>query len=161
VAHHGLGMVHRDLKPSNLFMAHANGSTTPYLLDFGLVKLLQSSGGAAGALLTESGDLLGTPQYMAPEQLGGERTVDHRADVWAMGVILYEALVGLRPFRGSSLGLTIKAVLSGLQNPVSELDLALPPGLAAMTDQMLISRREYRMSSLLPVRNLLRSLCGA
>lgn len=95
---HGLGLVHRDLKPSNLFLAARRGKP-PILkvLDFGIVKDLGSH-----AKLTATGTLPGTPAYMAPEQIAlQEELIDARADIWAIGVTLYELLTGELPFQGS------------------------------------------------------------
>lgn len=98
---HAKGVVHRDLKPDNLFLARTHGGVRLKVLDFGISKL-------GAAPITHVGQLLGTPLYMAPEQSRGERRLDHRADIYAMGVILYELLTGQVPFTASSLqGLTM------------------------------------------------------
>ncbi|MCA9627205.1 MAG: protein kinase [Myxococcales bacterium] len=103
-AAHAKGVVHRDLKPENVFLTHdAAGGTQVKLLDFGVAKLLAGSfSDAAG--LTKSGTLVGTPYYMAPEQAFGATDLDQRADLWAVGVMLFEALVGERPLRGENVG---------------------------------------------------------
>ena len=93
---HALGVVHRDLKPSNLFIAEAAGKRTVKVLDFGISK--ESSKRDSGAPLTSTDNLLGTPQYMSPEQVRASKDVDGRSDIWAVGVILYELLTGRRPF---------------------------------------------------------------
>jgi serine/threonine protein kinase len=94
-AAHAKGIVHRDLKPDNIFVTPAG---RPKVLDFGIAKLLPELGGS----YTQTGSLLGTPHYMAPEQASG-RPVDHRADLYAMGVILFECVTGGKPFHGDSL----------------------------------------------------------
>gem|GEM_PF-22077 len=158
---HLRGAVHRDLKPSNLFLERRGGEVTPWVLDFGLVKLLQSAGlEASKSLLTQSGDLLGTPRYMAPEQLGGERSIDHRADIWALGVILYECLAGVGPVAGATLGQIMKAVLTGGVTPLCELELGLPAGLVSLVDRMLVINREHRLDSLVVAREILRAASG-
>ncbi len=93
---HGLGIVHRDLKAANLFVTSApNGSAHVKVLDFGISKAPVT--GLQGALTLES-TILGTPSYMAPEQLRSTRSVDSRADIWSLGVVLYEVIEGRRPF---------------------------------------------------------------
>lgn len=102
---HALGVVHRDLKPSNLFVARRfDGSERTKVLDFGVSKL------AGAEELTSTGVSLGTPSYMAPEQLVSARTVDARADLWALGVVLYKLVTGTVPFRAATaaeLGMSI------------------------------------------------------
>jgi serine/threonine-protein kinase len=95
---HARGVVHRDLKPSNLFVTHrSNGLPLIKILDFGISKWA-SEMDAEEEELTQTGAVLGSPKYMAPEQLFGSSTVDARADVWSIGAILYEMLVGKPPF---------------------------------------------------------------
>jgi len=98
-AAHERNIVHRDLKPDNIFVSPEGRAT---LLDFGIAKLIPESGGGALSSATATGLILGTPQYMSPEQAIGD-VVDHRTDVYAMGVILYECFTGQRPFEGTSL----------------------------------------------------------
>ncbi len=95
-AAHAKGIVHRDLKPDNIFIAP---SGRPKVLDFGIAKLDDSSLGSGA---TRTGSLLGTPHYMSPEQAGG-KPVDHRADIYAIGVILFECATGRKPFLADSL----------------------------------------------------------
>lgn len=100
---HELGVLHRDLKPRNVLVDRTG---QPVVLDFGLARELESS----GATLTVSGDVFGTPAYMAPEQVRGER-VDRRADVWSLGVMLYEWIAGRRPFEAPTRDSLYRAVL--------------------------------------------------
>ncbi len=92
---HGQGVLHRDIKPANVILAEGSGE--PRITDFGLARD-RSLGGS----LTRTGDILGTPYYMAPEQLRGEKDLDQRVDVYALGVVLYECLTGTRPFAAPS-----------------------------------------------------------
>jgi serine/threonine-protein kinase len=94
---HQHGVVHRDLKPSNLFLHRAEGRVVVKVLDFGVSKIIAD---AQSSKLTRTGMVLGTPAYMSPEQAGGRLVVDHRADIYSLGVILFEGLAGRLPFEG-------------------------------------------------------------
>jgi serine/threonine protein kinase len=101
---HVLGIVHRDLKPANLFLTHRiDGTSCIKVLDFGVSKLVHSPASRVSAGLTGSSAVMGSPLYMSPEQLRAARSVDPRADIWALGVILYELMVGKPPFVGETL----------------------------------------------------------
>ncbi len=98
---HALGIVHRDLKPANLFLTESvDGSTCVKVLDFGISRMTRRS---PLLPLTDPGTVLGTPSYMAPEQMEASDRVDGRSDIWALGAILYELLVGRPPYGGESL----------------------------------------------------------
>ena len=99
---HDLGIVHRDLKPDNVFLVKNDDEEIAKVLDFGIAKLTHTSLEAASQ--TQTGALLGTPYYMSPEQAEGAKTIGPRSDMWSMGVIAFECLLGERPFRGSSIG---------------------------------------------------------
>ena len=103
---HARGLVHRDLKPSNVFLTPAGVK----LLDFGLARPVAPAGGATATELTQAGALVGTPQYMAPEQLRGE-PLDARSDVFAAGALLFEMLAGRKAFEGRTLFEVTHAVL--------------------------------------------------
>jgi len=99
---HGAGVVHRDLKPENLFLSHrADGTPVVKVLDFGISKRLTRQG--REATRTNPSELLGSPLYMAPEQMRGSVDIDARADVWSLGVVLYELCTGQSPFFGESI----------------------------------------------------------
>ncbi len=93
---HSLGIVHRDVKPENVLIGRREGVECVKVIDFGIAKIFQPDG-PAGAALTRTGVVLGTPEYMAPEQAAGT-TIDHRADLYALAVVVYEMTVGRRPF---------------------------------------------------------------
>jgi serine/threonine-protein kinase len=126
-AHHE-GIVHRDLKPDNLWLVRPrHGQSFLKLLDFGIAKLLEGKGDGP---VTQSGLVIGTPQFMAPEQCLGE-AVDHRADIYAFGVILYRIFTGRLPFAGKSFAEIVSHVFTvPPPRPSSLRDM--PPGLEAL-----------------------------
>jgi serine/threonine-protein kinase len=138
-AAHERGVIHRDLKPQNVFVA----SPDVYVLDFGLAKLLGGSDEAADKL-TRTGALLGTPHYMAPEQLFGDARVDHCADVWAIGVILYECVSGQRPIEGRSYGQIVKNAARGAIKTFAEAAPHASAEVVALVTRMLTPERDGR-----------------
>src|SRR5690348_3023848 len=123
---HAHGIIHRDLKPDNLFLHKRNdGGTTVKVLDFGISKA-RTTGYA-----TKTGDIMGSPAYMAPEQMESTRDVDHRADVWSLGVVLYQLVVGKAPFQGDTLPLLCLAVANDEPRPMAETRGDLPEGFEA------------------------------
>ncbi len=114
---HAMGIVHRDIKPQNLFLARTvGGQPKVKVLDFGVSKSLTNSG--AGAL-TQTRAMLGSPLYMSPEQMRSSRDVDARADVWALGVVLYELLTKRCPFEAESMPELCLKVVSDPPTPIS------------------------------------------
>ncbi len=108
-AAHDAGVIHRDIKPENVFLARdMSGATRPKLLDFGIAKVR-----APTSQLTIDGTLLGTPEYMSPEQARGLTDVGPAADIWALCVMLYELLAGQRPFRGANYNVVLNEICSG------------------------------------------------
>jgi len=123
---HTLGVIHRDLKPSNLFLAHqADGSAIVKILDFGIAKL------DSATRVTQQGQAVGSPTYMSPEHIRNDAIVDHRTDIWAMGVVLYELLTGRPPIEEDGVGETLAAVLNKKAPPPSALRPEIPPELDA------------------------------
>jgi serine/threonine protein kinase/tetratricopeptide (TPR) repeat protein len=118
---HQHGIVHRDIKPENIFLADGPlGHRVPKLLDFGIAKVrLQET-------LTQRGTVLGTLDYMAPEQLLGDGDIDRRVDIWALGVVFYELLCGALPFEGGHVGLTVNRILTQDPQPITERAGELP-----------------------------------
>ena len=110
---HALGIVHRDLKPSNLFLtSRSDGAKIVKVLDFGISKASNASGlNQSPSALTSTKAMLGSPLYMSPEQLRSSKSVDQRADIWAIGVILFELLTLSLPFMGDNLGELFAAIL--------------------------------------------------
>ena len=121
-AAHEAGVIHRDLKPANVLLA---SDDTPKLTDFGLAKQLDSGGGQ-----THTGDILGTPHYMAPELANGSRgIVGPATDVWSLGAIFYECLTGRPPFNGATAWDTMEQVLTVDPVPPTRLQAKVPPDL--------------------------------
>jgi len=124
---HARGFVHRDLKPSNLFLAEEGGVRRVKVLDFGISKHL-----LAEDELTKSLAAIGTPLFMSPEQVRDAKYVDHRSDIWALGVILYRMLTGTRPFHGNATAV-IAAILMEDPDPMRTLRPEIPEALEAVT----------------------------
>jgi len=101
---HEVGVVHRDLKPDNIFLIENEEEELAKVLDFGIAKSTIVGFGVSAVAETRTGALMGTLQYMSPEQAEGAKTLDFRTDIWAMGVIAFECLVGRRPFEGETVG---------------------------------------------------------
>jgi hypothetical protein len=139
---HNLGIVHRDLKPANLFVTtSADGLPSVKVLDFGISK----STSLGDPSVTATAAVVGSPLYMSPEQLASSRTVDARADVWSLGVILYEMLTGTTPFAGESFATLSAAILRGTYTPVSELRPECPPPLEEAIAETLARDRGARL----------------
>jgi serine/threonine protein kinase len=110
---HEAGIVHRDLKPENVFLVKNDDEEVAKVLDFGIVKADPNTFGTANSgAATRTGTLLGTPYFMSPEQAEGVKSVDFRADIWALGVIAYRCLIGQLPFCGDSVGRLILEICS-------------------------------------------------
>lgn len=135
-AHHR-GVVHRDLKPANLFLAERDdGSSIIKVLDFGIAKLLDEADPEAGAV-TASGAMIGSPRYVAPEQIRSAAAADARADIWSLGVTLYELLAGSTPFVGDNSASVLARIMADPVPPLSERVPGLPPALLAIVDRCL------------------------
>ncbi len=106
---HGMGLVHRDLKPDNVILVEEAGEEIARIVDFGVAILRAPDDPKDGMKLTATGMLVGTPQYMAPEQARAER-VDHRADLYPLGIIIYEMIAGITPFDGTSMEVALAKI---------------------------------------------------
>ncbi|MBN4050339.1 PhnD/SsuA/transferrin family substrate-binding protein, partial [Desulfobulbus sp. AH-315-M07] len=124
-AAHKLKVIHRDIKPDNIFLLECDDDDEVFVkvLDFGIAKRTDQSKG-----LTDTGSMLGTPDYMSPEQIMDVKGVDHRADVWALAVVAYELLTLRMPFVGETVGATLMAITNFQWILPSKLDLDVPQG---------------------------------
>jgi tRNA A-37 threonylcarbamoyl transferase component Bud32/dienelactone hydrolase len=138
-AAHAAEIVHRDLKPANILLTRAGPAK---ILDFGLAKMMSADLPTAAGV-TGSGTTVGTVAYMAPEQAQGQ-AVDHRADVWALGVVLYEMLTGRLPFTADNVPATLLAIISQTPTPVKELRADVPPELERIVGRALQRDRVAR-----------------
>jgi serine/threonine-protein kinase len=134
---HRIQIIHRDLKPSNVLLAEDG---TPRLSDFGIAFV------AYERPLTQTGTVVGTVDYFSPEAVNVE-TLDVRADIWAFGVMLYEMLIGERPFRGDSLMATLMAILTQPVPDLSPVRPDVPDALADLVYRMLEKDRAQRVPS--------------
>jgi serine/threonine protein kinase len=138
---HRQGIVHRDIKPANVFVTDAGEVK---ILDFGVAKL------AGESRPTGAGSLVGTVDYMSPEQARGDE-VDHRSDIWSFGVLLYELVTGVRPFRGDHPQAVLNAILSSEPTSPSDLQPGIPTGIEAVVRTALQKQPERRYQDMLEI----------
>jgi serine/threonine-protein kinase len=142
---HSIGIVHRDLKPANLFVTkRPDGRSMVKVLDFGISKVQD---GASEVHKTKSSMAMGSPGYMAPEQMRSAKHADHRADIWALGVILYQLLADRRPFEAESAPVMFAMVLAGNYQPITEILDDLDPALVEVVHRCLEREREDRYAT--------------
>ncbi|MEM9663388.1 MAG: SpoIIE family protein phosphatase [Bacteroidota bacterium] len=146
---HARGIVHRDVKPANLILTEEG---VVKLVDFGLAKLTYEAG------MTKAGTTLGTAAYMAPEQARGGETVDHRADIWSLGVVLYEMLAGRRPFPGDYGPAVVHAVLNTDPEPITGIRDGVPLQLEVIINKMLAKQTAARYQRMTEVLHDLKAL---
>jgi serine/threonine protein kinase len=145
---HALGMVHRDLKPANLFLTQqADGSPCVKVLDFGISKVTSpgSSGNDFGMTKTQA--IMGSPLYMSPEQMASSRDVDARADIWAIGTILFELLTGRVPFLGDTMPQLCAMILQEAPPPPRHLRPDVPEGLQQVVLRCLEKDKQRRFAN--------------
>lgn len=137
---HAAGIVHRDLKPANMFLTRdVSGAPCIKVLDFGISKVM-----GAELALTQEAQSLGSPLYMSPEALGSAKNVDHRTDIWALGVCLYQLVAGKTPFHAPNMGELCGRILAGSPTPISEYRQDAPPGFESAILRCLERDRDRR-----------------
>lgn len=159
---HRAGIIHRDIKPANILLEGGHAVVT----DFGVAKAMSAALGGSGSgsgqrISTISGMAFGTPQYMAPEQIAADPTADHRVDIYAFGLLAYELLTGLAPFRGASPQAILAAQLTQAPSPILQLRQDVPPVLAALIMRCLEKEATRRPVSAESVLEILRTVSVA
>jgi serine/threonine protein kinase len=140
-AAHAAGLVHRDLKPANVLLSRTNMGFVPKVGDFGLVKVEDEDG------MTRTGAMMGTPSYMSPEQIRAPSDVDHRSDLWSLGVILYEMLAARPPFKGVDPLDTFNRIAHRDFPPLRSLRPDVPKRVTDVIDALLVPDRNKRLQS--------------
>ena len=141
-AAHSAGIVHRDLKPANIIIAKKGDALVPKILDFGISKITSSIGN--DVRMTRTGAVLGSPAYMSPEQARGRTDIDGRADIWAIGVILYEAISGKLPFNGENYNQIMMAITLDPPTPIAQVVPMIDADFAAIIEACLQKDRDQR-----------------
>ena len=132
---HQKGIIHRDIKPSNVLVTLQAGKPVPKVIDFGVAKAVQQSG--AGTMMTDVRQLIGTPEYMSPEQAGTDGTdVDTRNDVYSLGVLLYELLTGTTPFDSRQLR---SAAMMEMQRLIRTVDPPKPSTRVSLVESAILA----------------------
>jgi eukaryotic-like serine/threonine-protein kinase len=153
---HSRGIVHRDLKPGNIFLSEDANDIVVKLLDFGIAKPLNIDLSATPVTLT--GSVMGTPQYMSPEQASGRRQVDHRTDIWSFSIIAFECLTGCHAFRADTLGGLVLAICSEPMPVPSDFAL-VPDGFDQWFERAAHRNPDQRFDSIAEAGEQLRTLC--
>jgi serine/threonine-protein kinase len=154
-AAHAIGVVHRDLKPDNVFVTPGTGGPLLKLIDFGIAKLYENQRG-----LTRAGVVMGTAEYMPPEQLYAASDVDGRADVYAVGVMLFEMLSGRRPADGDDAQAIVGKVLAGDVLSLAAIEPSVPQGLVELVRRATAADRNARIGSAHELRTQLATFAG-
>jgi serine/threonine-protein kinase len=143
---HQAGLIHRDLKPDNVMVEHAaDGTEIPRIVDFGIAVLRDPDGSDEAGKLTASGVIVGTPLYMAPEQAKGE-AFDHRIDLFALGVTVYEMLAGVPPFMGSAIEIAI-ANINNEPPAIATKGVTADPVLEAFAKKLMARKPDHRFQT--------------
>jgi serine/threonine-protein kinase len=163
---HEAGVIHRDIKPANLFLAtREEGEVLVKLLDFGIAKIkveVDPNATTENGALTRTGALLGSPLYMSPEQARGRKEIDHRTDIWSLGVVLYEALTGVTPYGHlESFGELLIQICSTPPRHVQDLAPWVPADAAAIVHTALALNADRRFAGAAEMLDALRGALGS
>ena len=157
---HDAGVVHRDLKPANLFLTkRANGSPCIKVLDFGISKSVNPD--EAANSMTRTTAIMGSPYYMSPEQMRSSKNVDHRTDIWALGVILYQLSTGRVPFPGETITEVCSGVLADDPPGLGQYLPGMPPEFEQLVRRCLQKRPEHRFGNARELASSLAPIAGA
>jgi serine/threonine-protein kinase len=145
-AAHAANIVHRDLKPANIYLHKEPGADAMVVkvMDFGICKRLESK----DEKLTATGKVIGSPSYMSPEQFAPAKGIDHRTDIWSLGIIMFEMLTGERPFQGDRMKVILNIIDTDIEIPrISKLVRFVPPALVDLIADCLVREREQRIGA--------------
>ena len=152
-AAHACGVIHRDLKPDNIMlMAKLGDPDFVKVLDFGLAKMMEAN---ASSVKTAYGVLLGTPQYMSPEACESKRDIDHRTDIYALGVLLFQMVTGVLPFDGETMGEVLVKQVTALPPAPRGLNPAIPPSVEQVLLRCLAKPVDGRFQTMMALRDAL------
>ena len=158
-AAHAKGIVHRDLKPENIFLIDRHGDPDYVkVVDFGISKIIDTQ--EADRSLTQTGTALGTPYYMAPEQCQGKKDVDHRADIYSLGVILFQSLTAQYPFDDESYPMLVLKICTEPAPQLAAFRSDLPPQVQEILHRMLAKDRHHRFNACSELKEALAPFLG-
>jgi serine/threonine-protein kinase len=159
---HDRGIIHRDLKPDNVFLTRDRaGAIFPKILDFGISRSTEPRSGRRSALTTRDGMIVGTPEYMSPEQARGIRTLDRRTDLYSMGCILYEALAGELPFDCENVGDLIIQIVTGTAPSVHERNPSVPRAISDVIAKAMARSPDDRYQDAMQMQQALLAVADA
>ena len=152
---HDAGIVHRDLKPHNVFLQRDADAVYPKILDFGISRSLNGGAERPSAIATQEGLIIGTPDYMSPEQARGELNIDRRADIYSMGAIIFEGLTGRLPFVAETIGDLIVQIVTTQAPRVIDVAPHVPKPLSDLVAQAMSKNRDNRFADARAMRRAL------
>jgi tRNA A-37 threonylcarbamoyl transferase component Bud32 len=152
---HTAGIVHRDIKPGNVFLHREGDRLVPKILDFGISRLVEPDGKRVSALTTTEGVIVGTPEYMSPEQVRGSSEIDLRTDIYSVGVMLYELLLGKVPYKAENVGDLLISIVNGNAPSLHAQRPDVPRAVADVVHKAMARNPGERHASALELRQAL------